>query len=103
MVDMPGAGVAHGALHRQHAALPGRMERRLVLFLDDLTETVRAAHVVNAIHGSNSLSVMHVVVGLRRTGALVRGEPVRKRRQGFLGGAKLAQYDPHIGARESVL
>ena len=31
MVDVPRARVAHGALHRQHAALPRRVERRLVL------------------------------------------------------------------------
>src|SRR5215211_5242858 len=50
MVDVPGAGVAHGALHRQHAAFPLRVKRRLVLFDLDLTEAVGAAHVVNAIH-----------------------------------------------------
>src|SRR6478752_4393293 len=42
---MPRARVAHGALHRQHAAFPGRVERRLVLL-----GHVLAAHVVNAIH-----------------------------------------------------
>src|ERR1700712_4601666 len=50
MVDVPRASVAHGALHRQHAALPGRLEWRVPLFDLDLAEAVHAAHVVNAVH-----------------------------------------------------
>src|SRR5436190_1469443 len=50
MVDVPGAGVAHGALHRQHAAFPLGVKRRLVRFDLDLAEAVHAAHVVNAVH-----------------------------------------------------
>src|SRR5665213_265752 len=56
MVDVPGAGVAHGALHRQHAALPRRVEHRLVRFNLDLAKAVHAAHVVNAVHHCTLLS-----------------------------------------------
>src|SRR5262249_39508813 len=47
MVDAPGAGILHGYLHGEHAALPGRMERRLVLLGLDPAEPVHAAHVVD--------------------------------------------------------
>src|SRR5581483_627983 len=57
MIDMPGAGVTHGALHRQHVAFPRRMEHRLVLLDLDFAEAVHAAHVVNAVHHFTSLGL----------------------------------------------
>src|SRR5215831_16334938 len=50
-VDVPGAGRAHGAVHRHHAALPAGMEHRLVRLRLDLAEAVHAAHVVHTVHG----------------------------------------------------
>src|ERR1700736_138492 len=49
-IDVEGAGGAHRAYHRQHAALPFGMKHRLVRLGLDLAETIHAAHVVDAIH-----------------------------------------------------
>ena len=49
-VDVEGAGRAHRAHHRQHAAFPFGVEHRLVRLGLDLAEAVHAAHVVHAVH-----------------------------------------------------
>src|SRR5262245_31697863 len=51
---MPSARIAHGALHREHAPFPGRVEHRLVRLRLDLAEAVHAAHVVHAVHQATS-------------------------------------------------
>src|SRR5580700_473298 len=56
VVNVPSAGVAHGALHRQNAAFPRRMKYRFVLLGLDLTEAVHAAHVVHAVHHETSFA-----------------------------------------------
>src|SRR5665213_1879795 len=53
-IDRPQPGKSHGALHRQDAALPWRVEHRLVGFGLDRAEAVHPAHVVNRIHGAAS-------------------------------------------------
>ncbi len=50
LVDGPDAGVAHGAVEREAAAFPLRMEDGLVLLGLDFAEAVHAAHIVDAIH-----------------------------------------------------
>jgi len=45
----------HGCLHGVHAALPRRVEHRLVLLGLDLAEPVYAAHVVDTVHHVTSL------------------------------------------------
>src|SRR6185295_18602804 len=50
LVDGPQARIAHGAVERERAALPGRMEHRLVRLRLDLAESIHAAHVVHAVH-----------------------------------------------------
>src|SRR4051812_29258266 len=57
MIDVPGSRVAHGALHREDAAFPGRVEHRLIRLDLDLAEAVHAAHVVNAVHHFTSLGL----------------------------------------------
>src|SRR5450631_3640388 len=49
-VDVPQAEIAHGAVHREDAAFPRRVEHRLVGLRLDRTEALHAAHVVDAVH-----------------------------------------------------
>src|SRR6516165_1335981 len=49
-VDVEGARSPQRAHHRQHAALPFRVEHRLIGLRLDLAKAVHAAHVVHAIH-----------------------------------------------------
>ena len=53
-VDGPLAGVAHGAVDREHAAFPLLVKRRLVRLRLDFAEAVHAAHVMNAVHAGTS-------------------------------------------------
>ena len=53
-VDGEGAGRAHGAVHRHHAAFPRLVEHRFVSLGLDLAVAVHAAHVMNAVHGQVS-------------------------------------------------
>src|SRR5262249_36584157 len=53
-VDLPGPGITHGTLHREHAPFPGRVENGLVRLRLDLAEAVHAAHVVHAVHQATS-------------------------------------------------
>src|SRR5262249_33366159 len=50
VVDVPGARIAHCALHRQNAPFPSCVEWRFVSFDLNPAEAVHAAHVVDAIH-----------------------------------------------------
>src|ERR1700722_8362403 len=49
-VDVVGAGSAHRANHREHAAFPFLVKGRLIRLSLDLAEAVHAAHVVHAVH-----------------------------------------------------
>src|SRR5262249_28333503 len=49
-VDLERAAGEHAACQTQHAALPPMVKHRFVLVWLDLAETVRAAHVVHAVH-----------------------------------------------------
>src|SRR5262249_34153340 len=49
-VDVPGTRVGYGALHCQHASLPGGVEHRLVRLRLHRPEAVHAAHVMYAVH-----------------------------------------------------
>src|SRR5262245_12213864 len=49
-VDVPGAGRAHGAVHRHDAGFPRGVKHRLGRFRLDLAEAVPAAHVADAVH-----------------------------------------------------
>src|ERR671936_860126 len=53
-IDRPRSGIAHRALHREDAPLPGSVKHRLVRLGIDLAEAVHAAHVVNAVHQATS-------------------------------------------------
>src|SRR5262249_49786813 len=52
-VDVPHLGVAHGAVERERPPFPLAVERRLVRFRLHRTETLRAAHVVDAVHAAS--------------------------------------------------
>src|SRR5579862_3827465 len=56
LVDGPDAGVAHGAVEREGAALPRRVKYRLVRLRLDFAKAVHAAHVVDAVHYETSLA-----------------------------------------------
>src|SRR5271166_3310234 len=49
-VDVPQAERTHGAVHRERAAFPRRVEHRLVRFRLNRAEALHAAHVVDAVH-----------------------------------------------------
>src|ERR1700683_980598 len=55
LIDGPDAGVAHGAIEREGASLPLRVEDWLVRLGLDFAEAVHATYVVDAVHHAASL------------------------------------------------